>query len=81
MNVHKVLYCGKCNKETPHYRLTQAQVKNQISTHNGWFYRVLSFISVIVFYAHASPKKISYFRCSICHSDYDNNESMPSGWS
>ncbi|PMJ95699.1 hypothetical protein [Vibrio sp. 10N.261.55.A7] len=76
----KALYCGKCNQSTEHAALTPSEVEAQTKKKNAWHYQLLSLIAGIVFSTDDTTNHISYYRCAVCGSDYQDRESMPHGF-
>ncbi len=75
-----VLRCGNCNKETSHIRLSASEVKLKQQEKNSLKSRILNIVFGVLLGSHKSESKISYFKCSVCHTEYDDSESAPNGW-
>ncbi|MEZ8297267.1 hypothetical protein AB6D11_26050 [Vibrio splendidus] len=75
-----VLRCGNCNKETSHIRLSASEVKLKQQEKNSLKSRILNIVFGVLLGSHKSESKISYFKCSVCHAEYNDSESAPHGW-
>ena len=76
----KVLQCGNCNEKTLHIRLSASEVNAKQQDKNSIKSRILNIVFGVLLGTHKSKSQISYFKCSVCHAEYDNNESTPHGW-
>jgi ribosomal protein L44E len=74
------LYCSKCNKKTVHRRLSASEVKDQNARMNHPKYKILRFVFSVLLNQNNSKSNVSYFKCTICGSEYNENESIPNGW-
>ncbi|EHS1185864.1 hypothetical protein KVQ64_004196 [Vibrio vulnificus] len=74
------LYCSKCNKNTLHRRLSASEVEAQKTEKNNTKYKILHFVFSVLLNQNNSKSNISYFKCAVCGSEYNENETMPHGW-
>ncbi|CAH6781118.1 conserved hypothetical protein [Vibrio chagasii] len=77
----KILHCGNCNKETPHIRLSSAEIEAKQLDKNTLKSHVLNIVFGVLLGTQKSKSQLSYFKCSVCHAEYDNDENVPNGWS
>lgn len=75
------LHCGRCNQKTAHRRLSGSEVEAQIAKKNNPKYKILHFVFTVLLNQNSSKSNVSYFKCTICGSEYNDDESMPHGWS
>ncbi|PML57360.1 hypothetical protein BCT74_19020 [Vibrio lentus] len=74
------LHCSKCNQKTTHRRLSSSEIKAQKAEKNNSKYKTLHFLFSVLLNQNSSKSNICYFKCTVCGSEYSNNESMPHGW-
>ncbi|PMH00773.1 hypothetical protein [Vibrio lentus] len=74
------LHCGKCNQKTTHRRLSSSEINAQKAEKNNPKYKTLHFVFSALLNQNSSKSNICYFKCTVCGSEYSNNESMPHGW-
>ncbi|MEZ8858309.1 hypothetical protein AB6E16_22885 [Vibrio atlanticus] len=75
------LHCSKCNQKTIHRRLSSSEIEAQKAEKSNPKYKILHFVFSVLLSQNSSKSNISYFKCTVCGSEYRNNESMPHGWS
>lgn len=75
------LHCSQCNQKTIHRRLNSSEIEAQKTVKNSPKHKVLHFVFSVLLNQNSSKSNISYFKCTVCGSEYRDNESMPHGWS
>ncbi len=74
------LYCSKCNEKTMHRRLSSSEIEAQKAEQNNPKYKIIHFVFGVLLNQNNSKSNVSYFKCTVCGSEYNDNESMPHGW-
>ncbi|KGY14278.1 hypothetical protein NM22_02130 [Vibrio tubiashii] len=75
-----LLHCTNCNQKTSHRRLSTEEIEENQRKRNSWKARLLSIVADVIFGTHKSPTMVSYYKCTVCGAEYNEDESMPHGW-
>ena len=63
-----------------HRRLSSSKIELQIAERNSLKNSILQFVFNVLLSQNSSQSNINYFKCTVCDSEYSDNDSMPHGW-